>query len=224
MIIFAFPDNPSAENSKSSADFSIQLIQLLECMVMSCHLTFHVIWYDMQLRQLVSHRKSGEKIPAAALSLRVRRQMSHLQHQPGRADIPPPPRPHQHPLSVPNSSYGLIFVKNMGTFWAKIRRYTAENTGKIQVFVILSSFCDLVHIQRVIDLFAKQINNALKPALNHQNTGKITKIQALYGRFPTNARIYRRARIYTGDLGTLLQVRNNAIFHKCLCIRAGPYL
>ena len=32
MIVFAFPDNPSAENSKSSADFSIQLIPLLECM------------------------------------------------------------------------------------------------------------------------------------------------------------------------------------------------
>ena len=55
-------------------------------------------------------------------------------------------------------------------------------------------------------------------------TGKITKIQALYGQFPTNARIYRRVRIYTGDLGTLFQVRNNAIFHKCLCIRACPYL
>ena len=129
---------------------------------------------------------------------------------------------------MPNSSYGLIFVKNTGEiralFWQKYRRYTGENTGKIQVFVILSSFGDLVHVQRVIDLFAKQINNALKPALNHQNTGKITKIQALYGRFPTNARIYGRACIYTADLGTLLQVRNNAIFQKCLCIRAGPYL
>ena len=32
LIVFAFSDNLSAENSKSSADFSIQLIQLLECM------------------------------------------------------------------------------------------------------------------------------------------------------------------------------------------------
>ena len=32
MLVFAFSDNLSAENWKSSADFSIQLIQLLECM------------------------------------------------------------------------------------------------------------------------------------------------------------------------------------------------
>ena len=32
LIHFAFSDNLSAENSKSSVDFSIQLIQLLECM------------------------------------------------------------------------------------------------------------------------------------------------------------------------------------------------
>ena len=31
-ILFAFSDNLSAESSKSSADYSIQLIQLLECM------------------------------------------------------------------------------------------------------------------------------------------------------------------------------------------------
>ena len=35
----------------------------------------------------------------------------------------------------------------MGTFWQKCGRYTS----KIQVFVILSAFCDLVHIQSVID-------------------------------------------------------------------------
>ena len=33
LILFEFSDNLSAENSKSSADFSIQLIQLLECML-----------------------------------------------------------------------------------------------------------------------------------------------------------------------------------------------
>ena len=32
LILFAFSDNISAENSKLPADFSIQLIQLLECM------------------------------------------------------------------------------------------------------------------------------------------------------------------------------------------------
>ena len=33
LILFAFSDNLSAENSKSSANFSIQLIQVLECML-----------------------------------------------------------------------------------------------------------------------------------------------------------------------------------------------
>ena len=33
LIVFAFSDNLSAENSKSSADFYIQRIQLLECMI-----------------------------------------------------------------------------------------------------------------------------------------------------------------------------------------------
>ena len=94
---------------------------------------------------------------------------------------------------MPNSSNRLIFVK----LRAKYGNFFGENTGKIQVFVILPSFCDLVHVQSVKDLFAKQLNNALKPALNHQNMGKITKIRALYGRFLTNARIY------SGELGTL---------------------
>ena len=37
LILCAFSDNLSAENSKSSADYSIQLIQLLECMSMEGH-------------------------------------------------------------------------------------------------------------------------------------------------------------------------------------------
>ena len=41
LILFAFSDNLSAENSKSSADFCIQLIQLLECMILCLyHLLF----------------------------------------------------------------------------------------------------------------------------------------------------------------------------------------
>ena len=44
------------------------------------------------------------------------------------------------------------FCKTMGEiralFLAKIR-------AKLKFFVILSSFCDLVHIQSVVDLFAK---------------------------------------------------------------------
>ena len=39
-------------------------------------------------------------------------------------------------ISVPNSSYKLTFVK----IWAKDGRFLGKNTGKIQVFVILSSF------------------------------------------------------------------------------------
>ena len=93
-----------------------------------------------------------------------------------------------------------------------IQAHFCENTGKIRVLfwqeyscytgkikLMLSSFCDLVHVQSVIDLFAKQLNNAL-------NLHFITKIRAKsqkYGRFSTNARIYGRARIYTGNLGML---------------------
>ena len=40
-------------------------------------------------------------------------------------------------------------------------------------------------------------------ALNHKIQGKITKIRALSGRFPPNARIPGRAQIYPGDLLTL---------------------
>ena len=86
-----------------------------------------------------------------------------------------------------NSSNRLIFIR----LRAKYGYFFGGNTGKIQVFVILPSFCDLVHVQSVKDLFAKQLNNASKPALNHQNTGKITKIQALTGDVP-------QMPIYTG--------------------------
>ena len=39
-------------------------------------------------------------------------------------------------ISVPNSSYKLIFVK----IWAKDGRFLGKNTGKIQVFMLMSSF------------------------------------------------------------------------------------
>ena len=70
---------------------------------------------------------------------------------------------------MPNSSDGLIFVKiraNDGLFFAKIRALYGENTDKI-----------LVHVQSVIDLFAKQLNNALNlHYVYHQNTGVIRAI------------------------------------------------
>ena len=57
----------------------------------------------------------------------------------------------------------------MGAFLAKIR---AKRLAK--VVVILPSFCDLVHIQNVIDPLDKQLQNALhqlftssSPALHH---------------------------------------------------------
>ena len=41
----------------------------------------------------------------------------------------------------------------------------SAKTGKTQVFVILSSFCDLVHIQSVIELFGKpEVNISSYPA------------------------------------------------------------
>ena len=105
------------------------------------------------------------------------------------------------------------FCKNTGAFFAKIR---AKIQAKFK-FVMLSSFFDLVHIQKV----AKQLNiliyinilitlwtctKSQKYGQNHKNTGKITKIRAKsqkYGRFSTNARIYGHVRINTGDLFTL---------------------
>ena len=36
------------------------------------------------------------------------------------------------------------------------------------VLMILSSFCDLVHAESVVDLFAKQLNNARERAQNHK--------------------------------------------------------
>lgn len=36
-----------------------------------------------------------------------------------------------------------------------------QKRAKLMVFVISSSFCDLVHALSVVDLFAKQLNNAL---------------------------------------------------------------
>ena len=83
--------------------------------------------------------------------------------------------------SVPNSSDGLIFVKiraKDGRFFNKnmgVRR--AQRRAKLKVIVILSSFCDLVHAESVVDLFAKQLNNARECAQNHidgqnhKNTG-----------------------------------------------------
>ena len=63
--------------------------------------------------------------------------------------------------------------------------------GKTQVFVILLSFCDLVHAQIIVDLFAKQLNNAL-------NVPKITNRWAKsqkYGKFSTNARLSKDRRL-----------------------------
>ena len=63
----------------------------------------------------------------------------------------------------------LFFVKiraKDGLFLQKIRALYGENTDKI-----------LVHVQSVIDLFAKQLNNALNlHYVYHQNTGVIRAI------------------------------------------------
>ena len=64
--------------------------------------------------------------------------------------------------SVTNSSSGLIFVK----IRAQSGRLFSRNPGEIRTeirakILWLSPFCDLVHIQSVIELFAKRQNNAL---------------------------------------------------------------
>ena len=61
--------------------------------------------------------------------------------------------------SVPNSSYKLILVK----IQAKDGRFLGKSTGKIQVFVILTSFCVIEtgkksqKLRKVIYLFLKNI-------------------------------------------------------------------
>ena len=63
--------------------------------------------------------------------------------------------------------------QNLFSHW-----WSCLSLGKTQVFVILLSFCDLVHAQIIVDLFAKQLNNAL-------NVPKITNRRAKsqkYGR------------------------------------------
>ena len=70
--------------------------------------------------------------------------------------------------SVPNSSDELIFVKIRAKDGHFLDKNTGAKTGKTQVLVILSSFCDLVHAESVVDLFAKQLNNAHERAQNHK--------------------------------------------------------
>ena len=69
------------------------------------------------------------------------------------------------PKSLNRSPGGSIW-KQYVIFFAKIRALYGENTDKI-----------LVHVQSVIDLFAKQLNNALNlHYVYHQNTGVIRAI------------------------------------------------
>ena len=61
------------------------------------------------------------------------------------------------------------FCKKTGVFWTKIRPLDGCKDGRNEVFVILSSFCDLVHIQSVVDLFAKQLYNGVERSEHAQN-------------------------------------------------------
>ena len=70
---------------------------------------------------------------------------------------------------------------------------TGEKTGEIQVFVILPSFCDLVHIQNVIDPFAKQLNNAL-------NVDIITKIRAIFHKYQSRRGVTKSHGILRGKV------------------------
>ena len=67
-------------------------------------------------------------------------------------------------FSVPNSSYGFIVVKIRAKYGHSFGKITGVIRAKIRAkFKFLCVFyCDLVQVQSVIDLFAKQLNNALK--------------------------------------------------------------
>ena len=81
------------------------------------------------------------------------------------------------------------FCENTGKirvlFWQEYSRYT----GKIKL--MLSSFCDLVHVQSVIGLFAKQLNNAL-------NLHFITKIRAKSQKYECYMGDFPQMPVYTG--------------------------
>ena len=64
-------------------------------------------------------------------------------------------------FSVPNSSYGFIVVKIRAKYGHSFGKITGVIRAKIWA-KFKFFYCDLVHVQSVIDLFAKQLNNALK--------------------------------------------------------------
>lgn len=67
--------------------------------------------------------------------------------------------------------------------YVKMKKLWTDSDNPSLVEPVGSYFCDFVHVHRVIELFAKQFNNALnvqKDRQNHTNTWD--------GRFDTNAR------------------------------------
>ena len=68
-----------------------------------------------------------------------------------------------------------------------------------------------MHVQSVVDLFAKQLYNSVERyerAQNHKQTGKITKIRALVRGAIFHKRTSRRARTYLdGPLGYTANVK-----------------
>ena len=65
-------------------------------------------------------------------------------------------------ISVPNSSFGLIFVKIWALFWTKYVPYTGENTGKILSRVVRFLNVDYYVINRFILSHLTLANKALK--------------------------------------------------------------
>ena len=88
----------------------------------------------------------------------------------------------------------------MGAFLSKIRALDGRNSS-FYAFVV---FFDLVHVQNVVNPFAKQLNQRSKYAQNHKRQAKGTKNWAFDRKFLTYARLDGRARLQTGDLVTLL--------------------
>ena len=133
--------------------------------------------------------------------------------------LTPPPTP-----SVPNSSDKLIFVKRRALFGQKYERTDGQNSS----FVILSSFCGLVHAQSIVDLFAKLLNNAQNVPIITERRAKSQKYGRQTGDFPQmpvqtgNSSLDSRL-IYTELVSCHFFQRNEKIIPQNLKTHTGQF-
>ena len=64
------------------------------------------------------------------------------------------------------------------------RAFVENRPSNARIFVILSSFCDLVHFQSVVHLFTKWLNNALSVPIITNRWAKSQKYRLYAGDFP----------------------------------------